>query len=251
MNQPIKILDENLYDINYYLNKTSLFLQASYGLPEQYQMLCSVFKNLNDIFEQIINVNYILNTEDEYLPYIDGKNISKQLDYIGRIFGLNRNLSMKYPADESILPVKEEDLSVIKNVTLSDLAFIVYIKCQILKQNFLGTREELGQLYNSEYDVPKNLISLKFLYIPNPLNVANVSIYWTNFSKVYQNNDLQLELRCLFLNGLLTIESLGINYDRILQDVSNLARFYLKDEEPYYVFYTTSPKDNEKVGVFA
>lgn len=251
MNQPIKILDENLYDINYYLNKTSLFLQASYGLPEQYQMLCSVFKNLNDIFEQIINVNYILNSEDEYLPYIENKNVSKQLDNIGRIFGLNRNLSMKYPTDESKLPTKEEDLSVIKNVTLSDLAFIIYIKCQIIKQNFLGTREELGQLYNSEYDVSKNLIKLKFVYIPSETTNADVSIYWDNSDEFYTTNDLQLELRCLFLNGLLTIESLGINYTKVIQSIGNLARFYVEGAEENYVFYTDSPQAGQKVGVFA
>ena len=122
----------------------------------------------------------------------------------------------------------ESETSTTKYITLNNLNYLIYIKMQIRKQYFNGTREELAAIYFGENTEYMTEYDLQFYYITmynteeyeNP-NTATVTIYWsTGDSNVFTPT-----MRYLFLNGLLTIESLGISYDKLITNITMIAYF--------------------------
>ena len=190
------------------------------------------------------------------------------LDKVGSIFNCSRTMTIKcssltteqvtvenpddpsetfsynYEKYDNLEPTSIADIegenSTTKYIILNNLNYLIYIKMQIRKQYFNGTREELAAIYFAEDTKYMSEYDLQIYYItqynttqytnPNP---ATVVIYWATGS----SNVFTPTMRYLFLNGLLTIESLGINYDKLIDNITMIA--YFGDEN--------QPRDNDAI----
>ena len=212
------MIREDLLEFKYYMDRLSMFMKESHGIKEQVEIF----------FQQLAKVNEIL---DEYFSELDifelngekeATSSSAILDKLGAIFGCYRRFTVSVPAQGTVTAHNTD-------VELNDNEFALYIKCQIVKQNFNGTREELAKLYTTYEDNRKiegALLPLTFIYVlyqtttgASPvLNSVQCQIYWSDS----ENYDSQ-NLKELFLAGYLTIESMGIRYIRILQNIAWLG----------------------------
>ncbi len=231
------MIREDLLEFQYYLNRLSMFMKESYGMQEQFEIFYQQLLQVNNEFDYLFDQLDIFNKQGKELP---STWVSKLIDKIGAIFGCYRKFTI-------FINNEYEELN------LEDDEFIIYIKCQIVKQNFQGSREELSTIYSTFDDgkVTKGLLDLLMVYVlyqtqsPLLLNSVQCNIYWSNYSQYSEN------LRKLFLAGYLTIESMGILYNRITQNIDGLGIFSsivtLSDGD-YYTMDTTYYIWNNKTG---
>lgn len=209
------MIRQDLLEFQYYLNRLSIFMKESYGMQEQFEIFYQQLKQVNDNFDYMFNQLDVFNTEGRELP---DEWISELIDKIGLIFNCYRKFTIVL-SDGSY-----------EEIELDDYDFITYIKCQIVKQNFKGSREELANIYTTYEDgqitsngLIKDLIFVYVLYqtfTPTLLlNSIQCNIYWSNYSQFSEN------LQKLFDGGYLTIESMGILYNRIMQNIDGLGIF--------------------------
>lgn len=225
------MIREDLLEFQYYLDRLSMFMKESYGITEQTEIF----------YRQLYEVNQQLDFAFTNLDIWNNQNIKSEfLDLIGAIFGLRRSFNIEY----TYINDQQEEINVKKNISLNDNDFLIYIKCQIIKQNFQGTNEELERLY-THYKNNKQeagLIDLCFIYILT-IGSANCSIYFQNSSSFSEN------IIELFKAGYLTIESMGIKYTKDVGSIFTLGRFgYASSTSDQYKFYTDS---TNKGGRFA
>ena len=102
-----------------------------------------------------------------------------------------------------------------KQITLNNYEFLRYLRVEIVKANYYGTREELANLYQ-----PTKVAG--FIYVPTSFP-ATVNIYWTNTSFSPLNLEPSVNFKYLFLNGYLTIESVGIIYNKFIGEPRKTA----------------------------
>lgn len=211
------MLREDLLEFKYYLDRLSMFMKESHGIAEQTEIF----------YRQLVQVNSAL---DQFFGQLDifgftgePTESSAVLDKIGAIFECYRNFTVLVP-EQGQTPAHHVE------VDLDDRDFAVYIKCQIAKQNFMGTREELAKIYSTydESEKKRGLLDLTFIYVfyqvtdttPVFLNSSQCDIYWSNATE-YSS----AKLEALFRAGYLTIESMGILYNRTITNVEFLGTF--------------------------
>lgn len=210
------MIRQDLVELQYYLNRLSKFMQESYGINEQVETYFSLLDQVNSYYDQFfdqldfMNINSSINPEGE------------MLDHIGAIFGCRRSFTIPiYSADD---PYEIEDY---EHVDLNNDEYLIFIKTQVIKQNFDGTRGTLQKIYATYIDdeiTSEHLIDLIFLYIMDPENPLHCHIYW-------DIDDPSENLKILFENGYLTIESLGIVYTRSAQNVHDIS-YYTEKSYP-------------------
>lgn len=215
------IVKELLTD-TYYFNRMSMFLRESYGIKDRIKVLAKIIERLDKVYEKIIGE---LNVFDENYSTNYGVDISKTnkyLDRVGNIFGLKRSFTIKYGTNDN--PSDSTDLvnGLTKYITLNNKEFLQYIKLQIIKQNFAGTREELAELYGDDNvsNTSGLLSGLNFIYFTDEDNPVTVDIYWQT-----KNENYSTDFKYMFLNGLLTIESMGIKYNKVILNIDSIAVF--------------------------
>lgn len=226
------IANELTTDI-YYFNRMSMFLRESYGIQERIGALAKIIKRLDEVYEKIIDS---LNLFDENYSknYIgDGNESSKNnvyLDRIGNIFNVSRSFSIKMGTKETPTSIEDITDSAPTYITLNNKEFLQYLKLQIIKQNFTGTREELALLYGDDTTELENTgtSQLNFIYLTDIKASTKVDIYWQTKNK---NKEYSSEFYYMFLNGLLTIESMGIEYNRTIMNIDSIAVFDDKDKD--------------------
>lgn len=234
------MIRKDLLEFKYYLDRLSMFMKESYGIQEQVEIFYQQLKQANEQFEYLFDQLDIFNVQDENIPE---NYVSALIDKIGVIFGCYRKFTI-------FLNNQYEEIN------LNDEDFIIYIKCQIVKQNFQGTREQLSAIYTTYEDgqVTKNkLLDLIMVYVlyqvptgsPPVLNSVQCNIYWCNYSQYSEN------LLKLFLAGYLTIESMGILYNRLAQNINDLLIYadkvitlndgdYHTLDDTYYIWNTNT-----------
>ena len=211
------MIRKDLLDFQYYLNRLSKFMQESYGINEQTEMFYSFLKQVNDVYDDMLkDLNIFSSNEDEVKGEI--------LDKIGAIFNCQRRFTIPlYENNEDPM-----EITGYANINLADdKDYLTYIKTQIVKQNFKGTREELQKLYTTYVNnilKEDSILDLQFIYITNPTNMATCDIYWNEANPSEQ-------LKLLFDNGYLTIESLGIRYSRNTLVINDLGFYYVDGAE--------------------
>lgn len=201
------MIRQDLLDFQYYLNNLSMFMRESYGIQEHLFIYYKLLDEVNNEFNKFFNS---LNIK-EFEPILGQDN--SILDKIGAIFNCYRSFTINY--------IDEHNTTQTEYITLTDEEFIVYIKCQIVKQNFQGTNEELLNLYSTDEN---NLFStglILYYHINQDVSgdYARATIYFENASNFSQS------IQHLFLGGYLTIESMGINYTRSLSQSSDAGRY--------------------------
>ena len=211
------MIREDLLEFQYYLDRLSKFMQESYGICGQVETFWSLLKQVNDYYDEFFTKSDFFNEKPE----------GDMLDKIGSIFGCRRNFTI--PIYDVSDPFKIDDYA---QIDLDDDDFLNYIKTQVIKQNFDGTRETLQQLYSTYINkqIKKGMIDLRFLYTTDSEEDGAIcTIRW-------DTDNPSENMRLLFENGYLTVESLGILYKRAIVNFNRIA-FYAN---PSYLRLTTS-----------
>lgn len=127
---------------------------------------------------------------------------SDWLDKIGELFGVKRILSVQYT---------ENNIAKTEQLNLNNEDFLKLIQCQIIKNYFDGSYEQIKKYYEK--------VGLRVLYL-NADEAATCNVYLlktANSAFDYSEN-----LRKLFLSGLMLIESAGIKYTTGVIDLDAL-----------------------------
>jgi hypothetical protein len=230
-----ELIKKELTKESFYIRSLSLYLQGQEDIKLRILTYFNILQNIKTNTDTLFN---ILNIWDE--NYFEKTGIDSSafenvwLDEIGLIFGCYRQVVLiNYQMDTSEKPIPDSTL-----YTLSNFNYLCYILATISKMAFDGQNETLLYFYNgsrllhyskystSEYNlnlmdnnIRENVITkLGIIYVC--LNDSlECKVYFTKYKQIGDN-----VTRKLFLNGLLTIESMGIIYERILK--SSDAVFY-------------------------
>lgn len=199
------MIDERLLQLNYYLDKLSMYFRSSYGIEEQFAMIHNIlstmnseldkaFENINVVSPDIINV---------YNELDETGQVSDMLDKIASIYGITRQFSVTY--------VDENDIVVTENLSLTNYELLILVRARIIQNTYKGTYEECMKMYK--------LINLQDDIIINfDTEDATCNIYLRPMSLTVTDN-----IKHMFLAGLLTLKSLGITYNHYYYDVSQLG----------------------------
>lgn len=199
------MISNKLLDLDYYLDKLSMYFKRCYGIEEQFAMINSIMKQMNDTLDftherlDIMREDYdtIINQEQNGDTY---SNVSDILDKIASIYGVARTFSVSYTA--SSISVTD------KQISLNNAELVVLIKARIIQNTYKGTYEECMQLYR--------LIGLdQFIIINNDVEDATCNMYLQPQSSE--------NIQDMFLAGLLSLESLGITYNYDLVSSTSLG----------------------------
>lgn len=200
------MIREDLLEFQYYLDRLSKFMQESYGICGQVETFWSLLKQVNDYYDEFFKKLNFFSEDPE----------GDMLDKIGAIFGCRRNFTIPiYNASDPFI------IDNYAQINLDDGDFLTYIKTQVIKQNFDGTRETLQKLYSTYVNgqIQKGMIDLRFLYMTeNQEDGAVCTIRW-------DTENPSENLRLLFENGYLTIESLGVLYNRSIVNFNRIASY--------------------------
>lgn len=224
----INTLDWMLYLVNifdntpeYLASGKNLYLENLLNLPGTKENVTKL--DTTDSVE-IVNKKYLTFNEvykaTRYDVLLDGKSIGKirtqneasdpdrygdksdWLDKIGELFGVKRALSVQYTENNI---VKTEQLN------LNNEDFLKLIQCQIIKNYFNGSYEQIKQYYEK--------VGLRVLYI-NAEEEATCNVYLLKTEdSAFDYSD---NIKKLFLSGLMLIESAGIKYTTGVIDLGAL-----------------------------
>lgn len=242
-----ELINEKLTDFDFYKSSMSLFLKNSPGMSDRCEMFVEILNNINDsansVFNwiDVYNKNYPENANSN--ANLDSTN-SYWLNLIGEFLGISRYFN--------------------KNLVLTDSEFLKYIQATIQKYIFDGTRESLREAYYGtkllNWDVYDNKDYPKIIkdYISNikrstPLNDLGIQYIQARINDngaqipgvceiIYNSNSMSNNLKTLFNNGNLTIESLGVTYLRGSAYVApkiamyDTAKYYGKGSDEIWVY---------------
>lgn len=237
----VSVLNDKLRPFSYYEQKLPLYLRNSFGFVEHfriwYQLLVgeelfasnaqvvsdslrvsggsSIIKTIDKLFE-LLNIfdlncvqahNQSYDSNEHYLsllnetPDSDEGKAADILDKIGSLFGLRRQFSLVVDGTEYMLNLNNRD-------------FLIFIKCTVIKNYFDGTYGELSAFYKS--------VGLPIFILTDTIS-AQCNMQLINLEdSVYSPSE---DVKRLFLAGMLTVESAGIQYTYIIHGVQDLAIF--------------------------
>ena len=267
------LINSQLLDEKFYLQSMSLFLKNSYGMEDRCKMYVNILNNIVDTSEELFNrlniFYYDISTKKDYcdLNGIDKNSTSdRYLDLIAGIFNINREFEIRYTD-----PAKS--VETIERVKLDNYELMLYIQAIATKFIFDGSYEQLHYFYNGtsllNYDLyyedsearytatdlciltnnttkflPITNLGIKYMTVPGvPLEC---NIYYTGSPEIYKNHE---NIKKLFYGGYLTIESLGIVYNRLIALALFQGVFYEEDNPENIMFYDPSRLD--ELGQFA
>lgn len=201
------MIREDLLEFQYYIDRLSKFMQESYGIDEQIRTYHSLLTQIDTFYNKFLNEVRIF--DNAYPDY------NEVLNNLGKIFNCQRNFTIPVYGNINQPFV----VTGYEKVELNNDEYLIYIKTQIIKQNFDGRRSTLRQLYTT-FDNNKlipGILDLIFLYTTTDSG-SFCEIRW-NIENPSSN------LRKLFENGYLTIESMGIQYRRSIENFDRFSYF--------------------------
>lgn len=276
------LISENLLSDEFYLNSISMFLRGSWGMEDRCKMYASILQNLNECSQNLfdrLNIFYYKDENDNYFTKNKPDDMSLNayknaksdywLDMVGDILGLNRNVVV------NIHYFEDQEDPEYRDIVLTNLEFLIYIEATIARNTFDGSTETLRKIYTGSsiynadaYRKNTNLDSSVREYYesiiqPSFLQKLNIIYRTLNTEPDAQDterlcceivvfgdeNFVSDNLRYLFYNGFLTIESVGITYNREIKSDFIGAEYHeeapdaipptkYEDDEalPYYVY---------------
>lgn len=260
------LINSQLLDEKFYLQSMSLFLKNSYGMEDRCKMYVNILNNIVDTSEELfkrLNIFYYdISSKKDYcdLNGIDKNSTSdRYLDLIAGIFNINREFEIRYTD-----PAKS--VETIERVKLDNYELMLYIQAIATKFIFDGSYEQLHYFYNGtsllNYDLyyedsearciltnnttkflPITNLGIKYMTVSGAPLTCN--IYYTGSPEIYNTHE---NIKKLFYGGYLTIESLGIVYNRLIGIELFKGKFYEKDNPANIRFYNPSI---DKLGQFA
>lgn len=203
----MSILNETLKEFNYYVKKCPLYLQNNDAFLQHFKIWFDLLVNESDncgivnVADKILSlINIFDNNYLNKITELEGTG-SDLLDKLGSIFGVSRQFSI-YIRDESA----------VSSINLQNNAdFLVLIQAQIIKNYYNGTYEEIKKYYEK--------LGLYVFY--NTVNSGSTNVYLMIIPGLGQSYSENVQL--MFRAGLLTIESMGINYNYAIQDYNRIG----------------------------
>lgn len=218
------ILPKKLQSFEYYVNKLPLFLQNSYGFIEHFKIWYDITYNSDN--KGVVNISdlllYLLNIFDsDYLTTINnmedsnGGTSSDILDKIGLLFGVRRKFSVTY--------VNAQSQTVKTELSLNNEEFLILIKCQIIKNYCDGSEIQIQQYYESA--------GLNVYVLTSEVESATCYIH---LAGVLDNPTYSENIKVMFMSGILRIESMGITYKNIFNELTGFLIWDSSDSDEYW-----------------
>lgn len=219
---------DELQSFEYYRTKLPLYLRSSNAFLQHfkiwYDVLISDKRGLLHVEETILS---LLNVFDAryHENFVEGETFD-MLDKIASLYGLKRQFSVQYVNDEL------EDVT--EELSLSNYEFLMFLRIQIIKNNFDGSREQLIELYKE--------LNLEISLRSGTLDYDTVATCTVGF--LMNESVLTKNIYALIKSKLFLIESAGIRYDVVTStDWSKIVTWDADAQSD--VGWTTS--DNENV----
>lgn len=218
------MLPKQLQSFSYYKNKLPLYLQNSKSFQEHfriwYDLLAghsndnaevgdSKFNGVLQTEETLLSLLNLFDTKwvgesfvDSYYEYLTSLSESSDtddkrsdiLDKLGALFGIRRQFSISY----SYLGQTHNNVQ----MSLNDKDFLMYIRVQIIKNNFDGSFEQLQEYYQ-KCGLPIVIVTSK-----EEQATANAYLISTEIIDISNQTDIQK----LFFAKELLVPSMGIQY---------------------------------------
>lgn len=244
-------------NLQFYIHSLSLFLQSSFGIKDRVKIYLSILSNVNDLGKNILNRLNIYISDTDYFTVNNIKQNSNQdvmLDIIGNIFNLNRTLLVTLQ-DGTTTTRTLTNLEFLNYIKIQTLKLVFDGSNTNLLQLYLGTsciNYNLYVQYNmvstgSEFKYNLDILKNKDTY-SSTNSIQNLGVYylWTDSivaadgnnldsleAKIFVNNQNSTDFPIttdstigqLFLNGQITIESIGVTYEKQVNLSSRFALF--------------------------
>lgn len=227
-------MEENneLLKLQYYLDHVSMFMKDSFGMNERIKNYVNVLNNVNYYSEEFYKKLDIFN----YPIPSSEKDEDKFLDYLGSIFGVERNLKITYVDNSGIFG--EIGHIYTETLHLTDYDLWIYTMMTIIKNNFDGNTISLKNIYDPSNDseLSNGMKAIKQLGIRYTWNIpdsANTPLFVYIFLKGRDDRPFDTisdNLKKLFYAGKLTIESLGITSNKYFSYVQIYRGVYVGDD---------------------
>lgn len=199
------ILADKLKSFDYYVQKCPLYLQNCPNFIEHFRIWYDMLVGSN-------SDNGIIGTADTLLQYLDIFTTSAEVaNYPIKAFDVLQKLGSLF----GIKPVFKYEGTQFR-LTQSD--FLMLLKATIIKNNSSGTYEEMQELYRSIG------LNIAFKYT----SPASVTVYLLYLPHKYYSNPVT----GMFKKGLLTIKSMGIEYEYVVQEYTE-KMFLVWDESKW------------------
>lgn len=200
---------QKLKSESYYLDKLSMFLRNSPGVPEHFSMMISM---LNIVDEVLDNILYFFDiTKDEVFLKIEEMGTSSDiLDKIAHLYGVRRHFTVTYVEDSETIS---------RELTLNNFELWTLIKAQILQNCYDGSFKQMREFYD-KMRIP--------VYVFSSTSSGNVSLLldmsssMTVGTKSYSFAD-NPNIEYLFKANMFTIRSMGIRYFTSTMSVASVA----------------------------
>lgn len=260
------LLRTELQTYDFYRKSLSLFMKHTPSIQIRCDMWTNILKNVlscADGMFDFLNIFYYEDDKNNYL-YNNGYALSDTtenfLDKIAAIYGVSRQvvLTENYKYDETGNIIINTTPGVVQ-ITLTNRELLILIEATVRKYNFNGTRQGIREIYqgtalfdlnnyqgdNYPIEIQNYIANSKSISFLTSLNI----IYTDNVESpasctiIIERTDTTANIMNLFTNGLLTIESVGIQYTYIDSAQFAWAKFdddktcfYKPTVTPYYIF---------------
>lgn len=192
------MINEKLVDFNYYYNKLPLYLRNSETFPEHLRIWVEFIQGMNNYADDMLGLINVFNPN--YIQQY-GDICDDFLDKIGALYGVRKKFSVTYLDDNS--------QEVTKELILNRTEFYILIKAQIIKNFFDGTNEQLNDFYLQA--------RIPMIYVTATSGQCDILLLVDKLKEINENSENIIEM---FKSGLLSVESLGIHYNRVRKDSS-------------------------------
>lgn len=192
------MINEKLVDFNYYYNKLPLYLRNSETFPEHLRIWVEFIQGMNNYADDMLGLIDVFNPNymQKYGDFCDDF-----LDKLGALYGVRKQFSVTY--------LDDNNQEVTKELTLNRTEFYILIKAQIIKNFFDGTNEQLNDFYVQA--------SIPMIYVTATSGQCYILLLVDKLKEINENSDNIIDM---FKNGLLSVESMGIHYNRITKQSS-------------------------------
>lgn len=209
---------QELLEFEYYVKKCPLYLQNDENFLEHFRIWYDLLAGTNEengTVNTSLNILYFMNIFDnDYLENINKlKDDSLKIDILeklGNLFNVKRNFSVSYV---------DNNQQVSESLNLTDEEFLLLIKSRIIKNYSNGSYQQMREFYDKA--------GLQIYYKSEQSGSVNVILLVSDGTLSYNYTD---NIKKMFKAGLLTIQSMGIQYNHTVTDYNVLLIWKENDD---------------------
>lgn len=200
------MLNEKLTSWEYYYNKLPKYLRDSETFPEHLKIWVEFIQGIDQYADDMLGLIDVFDAN--YLVRY-GKKCDDFLDKLGALYGVRRNFSVTYEEEVEGVPQ-----TIHEELNLTQIEFLVLIRAQIIKNFFDGTYEQLVDFYTKA--------RIPIVYVTVTAGQCDLVLMLDVINDITTESTNIIHM---FKSGLLTVESLGIHYNRIALQRSEVLQW--------------------------